>query len=248
MKILEEEPPLADECKLPWLIDAFLYPISTSGLIHIAIFVFVPRVVSFVLGLMMALLVPIFRQGTGYILAFLLIPYYLFFYGYVFYYITDCVVSSSKGDRRASDVTVPNNLSAGDFVSQVILILGCIAICLWPAAVYYSCTRQTDLYFFLLFAGGVFFLPMSFLRGVMFDCFDALNPISITSSILSTFLSYCGLVLFFFALGGFVAVILPRLPLWGFVSASVKIYLLFVLIHRLGWFYWWHKDKLDWGI
>jgi len=248
VKILEEEPPSADECKLPWLIDAFLYPISTSGLIHIAIFVFLPRLFSFLAGLLRSLLAPILREGTGYILAFLLVPFYIIFYSYVFYYITDCVVSSSKGNRRASDVTLPHNLDAGDFISQVILVLGCVAICLWPAAVYYGWTRRTDSIFLLLLGGGVFLLPMSLLRGIMFDSFDALNPISIMSSIFSTFLSYCWLVLFFFAIGGFVAVILPRLGLWGFLPASIKFYLLFVLIHRLGWFYWWNKDRLDWGI
>ena len=46
MKILEEEPPLADECKLPWLIDTFLYPISTSGMIHLAFFVIVPILIN----------------------------------------------------------------------------------------------------------------------------------------------------------------------------------------------------------
>jgi len=31
-KILEEEPPSAGECKLPWLVDAFLYPTSDYGM------------------------------------------------------------------------------------------------------------------------------------------------------------------------------------------------------------------------
>jgi hypothetical protein len=26
------------------------------------------------------------------------------------------------------------------------------------------------------------------------------------------------------------------------------IYLAMVAAHLLGWFYWWHKDKLNWGL
>ena len=47
MKIIEEEPPLADECKLPPIIDAFLYPISSSGMVHLAVFLLAPILVSF---------------------------------------------------------------------------------------------------------------------------------------------------------------------------------------------------------
>jgi hypothetical protein len=50
------------------------------------------------------------------------------------------------------------------------------------------------------------------------------------------------------ALGGFVVMVLPRLPLWRFLKTAVIFYLVFVLAHRSGWFYWWYKDKLDWGL
>ncbi|MHC4426429.1 MAG: hypothetical protein ACYSYV_10070 [Planctomycetota bacterium] len=248
MKILEEEPPLADECKLPWLLDAFLYPISASGMINLAVFVFLPRLFSFMIGLLARFLSPFLGSGTSYILAFPTVLFYIVFGGYVCYYIAHCVIDSSKGSRRASDVPIANTFDAGDLVSQVILLFGCVAVCFWPVAVYYVFTRRTDVWFWLLSAYGVFFLPMSFLAGVMFDSFDALNPIRIIQSIRSTFVSYCGLVLLFSVLGGFITVVLPRLPLFRFLSTGIRIYLLFVLAHRLGWFYWWHKDKLDWGL
>jgi len=239
MKILEEEPPLADECKLPWLIDAFLYPVSASGMIHLLIFVFLPRLVWFLFGLLSSFAPIDFA---------LVVPFYVVFYGYVFYYIAGCVVDSARGKRRAADVTMPETFKAGDLISHVILLFGCIAICFWPTAIYYVFTQRTDLWFWVLSACGGFFLPMSFLRGVMFDSFDALNPILIIRSIRSTFLAYCGLVLLFYALGGFITVILPRLSLWAVLSDGIKIYLLFVVVHRIGWFYWWNKDKLKWGI
>jgi len=248
MKILEEEPPLASEFKLPFLIDAFVYPISVAGLTHLAIFVFVPLLVSFLVGLLSSFVAPFLGKGTGYLMSYLTIPFYIVFYSYVLYYIAHCVFDSTKGRRRASGIPTSYSFNVGDLVSQVILLLGCVAICLWPAAVYYLLKQQSDLRFWLLSGCGTFFLPMSFLRGVMFDSFNALNPILIVWSILKTFLPYCGLVLFFLAVGGFIAAVLPRLPLWSFLIQGVKIYLVFVLAHRLGWFYWWHKDKLAWGI
>jgi hypothetical protein len=248
VKILEEDPPLASEFKLPWLIDALLYPISAAGMIHIAVFLLLPRLVSLVVGLLSSFLAPILHYGTGYIIVLLTVPFYIVFGCYVFYYIAYCVINSSKGTRRASDAPILDTFSAADLVSQLILLVGCVAICLWPAAVYYVLTERTDSSFFLLSAFGVFFLPMSFLRGVIFDSFDALNPISIIRSIRKTFLPYTGLVLFFLVLGSFVVFVLRFLSLWRFVTEAIIFYVLFVLAHRIGWFYWWHKDKLDWGV
>ena len=249
MKILEEEPMLADECKLPWLVDAFLYPVTASAMIHIAVFVFLPRLVSLLVAISASFLSPrISGWGISYIFFYLTVPFYVVFYAYVFYYIAYCITDGAKGSRRASDIPIPETFDAGDFVSQAIILLGCVAICFWPTAVYYVVTERTDLWFWLLSTYGVFFLPMAFLRGVVFDSFDALNPMSIIRSVCNTFLSYCGLVLLFVVLGGFVAVVLPLLPVWGFLLAAVRFYLVFVLAHRLGWFYWWHKDRLSWGL
>ena len=248
MKILEEEPPLADECKLPWLIDAFLYPISASGMINLAVFVFLPLLVSFLLGLLARFLSPFLGFGTSYILAVPKVIFYIVFGGYVCYYIAHCVIDSSKGNRRASDVPVANTFDAGDLVAQVILLLGIVAICFCPAAFYYIFTRRIDSFFGFLVALGGFFFPMCFLRGVMFDSFDALNPIEIFISIFSTFLPYCCLVLFFMVLGALAGVILIRLPLWRLLRMCIILYLVFVLAHRSGWFYWWYKDKLGWGL
>jgi hypothetical protein len=86
------------------------------------------------------------------------------------------------------------------------------------------------------------------LRGIMFSAFDALNPIEIVRSIYRVSWSYCGLVLFFSVVSGLIVTVIPRLPFWEFLKQAVRVYLAFVLAHRLGWFYWWHKDKLDWGL
>ena len=248
MKILEEDPPLADECKLPWVVDAFLYPISSSGMVNLAVFVLLPRLVSFLVGVLAVFLRPFLQFGTSYITLLLTAPFYIVFGCYVCYYIAHCVIDSSRGHSRASDIPMGNTFDMGDLISQVILLAGCVAVCFWPVAVYYVLTQRADLWFWLLSAYGIFFLPMSFLAGVMFDSFDALNPLTIVRSICRAFLPYCGLVLFFYAVSGFIAAIVPRLPVWLFVRRSIEIYLAFVLAHRLGWFYWWYKDKLEWGL
>lgn len=253
MKILEEEPPLSSECKLPWLIDAFLYPTSVSGMIHIAVFVLLPRLVGLVVSLLFLVLYPIMREGTGYFIAILTFPFYIVFYGYVFYYIAYCVIDSTKGNRRAPDIPIHDIFNFWDLISQIILLLGCVAICMWPAGLYYGLIRwdlaqRDDRLLWLLIATGVFFLPMSLLRGVLFDSFDALNPIELVLGIVRTFVAYLGLVLFFLALPALYMVVVMRLAYLRFLADAVWFYLIFVLVHRLGWFYWWHKDKLDWGI
>jgi len=248
MKILEEEPPLADECRLPWLIDAFLYPFSASGMVNLAVFVIVPKLISLLVFVLASLLAPFLMSGTSYIMRFLTLPFYIVFGCYVVYYVAHCVVDSTKGHRRATDLPIADIFSIRDLVEQAILLLGCAAICFCATGFYYLFTRRIDLWFWVSLTLGGFFFPMCFLRGVMFDCFDALNPIEISRSILSTFLPYCGLVLFFMALGGLAAAVLLRFPLWSFLPTCIILYLVFVLAHRLGWFYWWYKDKLGWGL
>ena len=248
MKILEEEPPLADECKLPWLIDAFLYPISASGMVNLAVFVIAPEFISFLVFVLASLLSPYLQTGTSYIIRLLTAPFYIVFGCYVVYYVAHCLLDSSKGHRRATDLPMANIFSAGDLVAQTILMLGCIAICFCPTGFYYLFTRRIDYWFWVLSALGGFFFPMCVLRGVMFDSFDALNPVEIFRSIISTFLPYFCLVLFFMALGGFAVVVLLHLQLWGFLRMCIIFYLVFVLAHRLGWFCWWYKDKLGWGL
>jgi hypothetical protein len=113
---------------------------------------------------------------------------------------------------------------------------------------------------------------MALLAGILFDATHALNPVFIVGSIFRTFLPYCGLVPVFCVLGGLLAVIasntfnLPStqnlqqgigqilLVLERLIRVTLTypgmafIYLAMVAAHLLGWFYWWHKDKLNWGL
>ena len=260
MKVVEDAQ-LVIKRKFPWFIDIFLYPISASGIIHIVIFLVAP----FLIGLVSRFILSgIFLLGG--IISLLL---YLLFVGYVFFYLAYCIFDSSKGGWRAPDISIQHTPDKGDIISQLLRIFGCLAVCFWPLAVYHVFTERSDLIFWLLFAFGSFFFPMALLAGVLFDSFDALNPILIIRSIYKTFLPYCMLVLLFCVLNMLIIRVIANLPRpknyiqilnYGFVIVNyvcsrsfvyrtvAPIYLAMVAAHLLGRFYWWNKDKLDWGL
>ena len=263
MKILEEEPPLATERKLPVIIDVFLYPLSAAGMIHLVIFWLGPSLLGLISRLALS------RVPFGILIALVL---YIILVAYTLYYLACCVFDSSKGGRRAPDITVQYAPDKSDLIAQLFLILGSVAICFWPASVYYIIVRRIDSVFWLLSACGMFFFPMALLAAVLFDATHALNPIFLIVSISKTLSKYCGLVLFYCVLGGLVAAVmsdLHNLPapqdlssaiMYMFViinyffsaafiyKAMAIVYLALVGAHLLGSFYWWHKDKLDWGL
>jgi hypothetical protein len=264
VKIIEE-PQLEVERKLPWLIDVFLYPTSVSGIIHLAIFLFLPP-------LAWGFLRRLARPELLFIFGPVSVGIYLFSAGYMLYYIGFCIFDSAKGGRRAPDVTTLDLPDKGKILSELFLILGAIAICFWPAGLYYVLAKKVDLAFWVLSACGIFFLPMALLAGILFDAIHALNPVFIIGSISRTFLPYCALVPLFCVLGGLLAVIasnifslpgaqtlqqgigqimllLERLFCVTLTYPGMAfVYLAMVAAHLLGWFYWWHKDKLNWGL
>jgi hypothetical protein len=195
--------------------------------------------------------------------------FYLLFTGYFFYYIGYCVFDSSRGGLRAPDVTLYDSPDKSEFGSQVFLVIGTVAVCFFPAVTYYITTERTDLVFWLLSAVCVFFLPMALLTAVLFDSVDALNPVTIITSIYKTFIPYCGLVLTFSVFAGFIVPIILGLPqpqtllsglayvssimhyLLGTAFIFYKIafvYLTIVSAHLLGRFYLRYKKELNWGI
>jgi hypothetical protein len=242
--------PLAEvieESRFPWFLDALAYPVSSSGAVNVAVFAITPWFVAFLVRLLTRFLQSVL-PGAGYLMTFLKVPVYIVFACYVCTYVAHCVTDSSRGHRRASDLQIEGALSFGDLLSQTILLVACVAIACWPVAVYYVLTERTDTWYWLLGACGVFFLPMSFLAGVIFGSFDALNPLLIVQSIGRTLVPYCGLVLFFLAIAGLAAAVLPRLPIWPFLRLATQIYLLLVLANSVGRFYWHNRERLDWGV
>jgi hypothetical protein len=263
MKILEEDPPLADDARLPWPIDAALYPSSAAGMVHLAIFCLGPPVLGCINRLILS------RIPFGTLIALVLS---LLLAAYALYYLAYCTFDSSKGGKRAPDTFAQDAPDKSDLVSQLFLILGTVAICFWPAVVYCAFTHRADVVFWLLTVCGVFLFPMALLVAVLFDAIHALNPIFIISSLLKTLPNYLGLVLFyciFFALVAAVVsnlhglsapqnaagiIFYPAMFINYFFTArfiykaAPLAYLGMIGAHLLGRFYWWHKDKLDWGL
>ena len=263
MKILEEDPPLADERQLPWIVDIFLYPFSAAGLVNLGIFCLGPPLLGFINRIALS------RIPFGFLIALVLL---ILLVGYALYYLACCVFDSSKGGRSAPDINVQYAPDKSDLIAQIFLMLGCVAVCFWPIAVYSALTHRADIVLWLLSAVGMFFLPMALLAGILFDATHALNPIFIIASIFKTFPKYCALVLFSCIPGAIAAAVIanicnlsgpqsltgaifyPSMLIRYFFTATfiykgmALAYISMVGAHLLGSFYWWHKDKLDWGL
>jgi DNA-directed RNA polymerase subunit RPC12/RpoP len=228
--------------KLPWLIDIFLYPLNLAGFIHL---ICLWLLVFLLCPLVMALL----GLGTEYIPFVYTLPV-----AYVLYYFSECIRDSAAGHCRAPDFWMHPGDDKWHCISQLLVVLGCIAVHFWPVSVYYIFTERTDLIYWLLMAFGGFFFPMALLAVVLFDSLNALNPILIIRSIFRTLLPYCGMVLLFY--GGallFMEIDSPvnrfwLLPILPFILKLAQLYLVFVSVGLLGRFYWRYQDKLNWEV
>lgn len=239
MKKFENDPPLAEECKMPWIIRSFLYPFSIAGIFHILIFAFVPT-------LLILLHRHVFRFTC--MASLLSLGLNILLFGYGIYFVTYCVYDSSRGSRNAIYIPKMHFPDRWELVGQYFLLLASLVFCFWPVGAYYFYFKRIDIFFWLLLGCGLFFFPMAFLSVVLFDDISALNPVYLVVSMFKTFLAYCSLFLMFCALIAVMIFVLPVPSLFGFIGNAVRYYLLLVLANRLGWFYWWHKNKLGWGI
>lgn len=238
-----EEDESVGQRKVPWYIDMFLYPFNLVGIIHlislwILLFLLCPLVIA-LLGL-----------GIEYIPVVYLLPV-----AYSLYYFAECIRDSAAGGRRAPDLRAgPAKPDRWDYISQLLVIVGSIAVCFWPVAVYYIVTERSDLiYWLVLVCGGIFF-PMVLLAVVLFDSFNALNPILIIGSIFRTLPAYCGIVLFFCTGALLFMKIDSRanwfwlLPIIHFLIKGIKLYMIIVAVGLLGRFYRRYKGKLNWEV
>jgi len=236
-----EETELLQGRKFPWLIDIFLYPISTPALVIIGIVISIPLLI----GLAAYLLGPFgfFISIPGF---FINIVVGL----YMYWYLCHCVRDSAEGNIRAPDVLV-SSPTIGDMFFQTMKVVICLLFFSAPMLIYYYNTRSTDFVFWLLFGFAVFFFPMGFLAVIMFDSINGLNPILLIGSIFSTFFQYLGLLFLFSILGWLI------IQIFSVASASVilslllplaTIYLSLVTAHLLGRFYWRNRERLRWEV
>lgn len=237
----------AGERKLPWLVDIFLYPTTTSGMIHIAFFVIVPILIG-----LLNRFVLLYASYYGTIVSAIL---YIFLIGYMFYYFVECVRDSAAGGLRAPEI-FGSTFGKDKMLEQYFTLFACYAFFFGPITfyrsyIYFYHTQMNNAIFWSLFAYGIFLFPMGILAVVMFDSINGLNPILLICSIASTFFQYWALILFICVLG-FLPValkwILPQSLIISFISSAVRIYLIMVIAHLLGRFYWRYQDKLNWEV
>jgi hypothetical protein len=255
------EPATSAQRKLPWPIDIFLYPLSISGLIHLVIFFCVPILISLAYQFLLQQIWPI----SDLILAIL----YVLFVGYVLYYLSWCIIDSTKGGLRAPDMTLQSSPGKGEAIECAGIFLACLVVCFWPAAVYYIFTRKTDLLYWLLTAAGVLFFPMALLAGCLHDSIHGLKPMLIIKSVKKTFPGYFPVVIFFAGFFALLSIVIPPPqqseglePILLYLSQVTGaifssryalrttgfIYLAMTGAHILGRFYCRYQEKLNWEV
>jgi hypothetical protein len=227
--------------KLPWFVDIFLYPISVSALINLAILSFLPRMLP----------------PLGHLNYWMHLPPSLaiivILIGYLIYCLSDYIRDSADGNRRAPDIELSLSIltNAWELVWLILNTFICVTVCVGPLVAYLIITKRTDITFWLLVTYGILYLPMVLLGLVLFDSLRALNPILIIASILNVFLPYCGLILLFLAVCGLIAIILVIMPqswILSYILSAICIYLTIVMSHVLGRFCYRYREKLNWEV
>ena len=237
------------ERKLPWFIDIFLYPVSLSGVTHLAIFTIIPTIIA------------ILRTSLGKAGIIVGLPGFIInilIFLYIGWYFAECIRDSAKGGTRAPEAFA--SVGAGEMWSQMQHILGCYLILISPAFFYNLYTGKLDAVYWALLITGSFFFPMGLLACIMFDSIRGLNPKLLIGSIFSTFFQYCGLVLLVIAvmfiftkLVGMTEKEAPMKPLvimliLGGVLFFFGLYIAFIIAHIIGRFYWLNQEKLNWEV
>ena len=230
------------------LIDVLLYPMNLDGL---------ARTMILALGLWIVhgllTLIHYFPHDFRMIGAIVLWAGFFFFAvaGYMALYLSYCVFDSSKGGRRAPPISPVYTPNKGDLPAQLLLVVGGIILCFWPAALYRIFWGSRDLYFWVLASSGAFFLPMLLLASALLDGAEALSPVLIVRSIAATLAAYLGLVVrlvLLLSLAGAVHWIAWRWGLPPVLFYAAYLYVLWIGGHLLGRFYLRQKDKLLWGL
>jgi len=235
----QEEAEPATQRKLPWIIDIFLYPISTPGLIMLGIFVGVPLLIDILMRLV----------GTfAVVLIFPSVIINIVIRLYLYWYIAECVRDSAMGGIRAPE-TLSSKPGLSDMFWQMVSIVGCLVFFLGPAFFYQYFTEKTDAIFWILLAYGIIFFPMGLLTVIILDSSAGLNPILLVGSIFRTFFPYCGLILIL--CGPLIGKMLSSSPpslILSFILFAVFVYTTMVAAHLLGRFYWRYEEKLNWDL
>lgn len=227
--------------------NALLFPANTTGLAHIGLFTVCFLLLS---GVRRSGLLAV-RIAVGFIGLMVSIE--------LVNYLYHCVRESAVGATAAPDSLFADSFDfsgtsftfggyfnlTGKFFTMIIPAL----ICFLPAGLYPIFTERFDRVFTLLLVIGTFYFPMFFLAVVIFKSSSGYNPFIHIISIFCTLLPYCLLVFqISFVIGG--GIYLIRLFQYSIVGGilllPIQLYLIMVLMHLLGRFYYLNQSKLNW--
>ena len=166
----------------------------------------------------------------------------------MYWYLAECVRESAAGWVRAP-YGFGGLPTTKDMFSQVISIIGCLAVFLGPFAIHTISAGQMDMISWFLLGLAVFLYPMGLLSVLMHDSTDFLKLRTFTKSIPKIFLPYLGLIILLL-----IQVMLIRmLPEQDQESILSKILFRFIIIyiaiidaHLLGRLYWKYQHKFNW--
>jgi len=223
----EQEPGVR---KYPWLIDVLLYPTSVGGMINLAIFWLLPVLLVFIGAFFMLACV-------GGIVGLLIFGLY---YAYMIYYFTSCIRDSSDGGTRAPD-TIADSPDMWTAVTQLLEVIGVLALVMVPALVVLIVTRRFDMWFWIAAATGIFVLPMALLAVITFESGTGYNPLVWLTGIAKTFFPYVGLLLLLGPLA--VGLVLCR---GNILLTGPWIYGMMIGCHLVGRFYFRCEQRLGW--
>ena len=239
------QPPPPPQRKFPWLIDIFLYPANLHGIIFLGIVVLIPLmlqlVVEFLVGLMgvFAILV---------IFINLIVDIVILMFAY--WFLAECICDSAAGNLRVPN-TAGDTPGLAEMGLRLIRIFFCLVVYLVPASLYYRYTHRCDLPFQIIAGCGIFLYPMALLGVLMFDSIHGLNPIIVIPSLFSAFFQYCGLIVLVCAIIFLFIKARELLLTNSFLLVSlraIEVYLLMVVVHLLGRFYFKYQEKLNWDV
>jgi hypothetical protein len=251
--------------KYPWLIDIFFYPFTKSGLTMILVLAAVPlalMLISYVLGI-----IPVFGIFISFIAGLIISIINL----YVYIYLCQCIQDSAGGHVRHS-VSISEQAELGEAFLMMLRLMSCLILFSLPSFVrlyyfneadnlldflfYFGEYRTPDKIFYYLLGFGAALFPMGLLSVVLHESFSGLNPIRICKSILNTHVFYIFVILFFW--GGIATIIFIRLFIIKICTNEIllitaiaifrffKIYLLMIVAHIMGRFYYKNSHRLDW--
>ncbi len=228
------------------LAGIFAYPLRGAGLINLIIGTIFLVIMNFV-----AAFTSLFFLA-GVFLAIIVT-------GYLFKYYTTVVQTSAKGEKKPpgwGDVEV---LDLWDLIRTFFRTIFVVIFSFGAPIVlyYYLGIEDNPAILFALIALGIFYFPMAFLAVAYYENIKALNPIAIFKSMGRAFGHYFVVVMSFYILLGLDWLLQSFISseqvlgdsnifLAMFVNRFVSLYLLTSLMHLLGIYLFYNRQRLNW--